>query len=87
MKLTLRQRNYRQFTVLFEKKTSHTFHLPGDRDLAREFIWKILDETGPTQNPQLFYAAMMDSLQALGRGVDCNKPTSFFCGDVCLTLE
>ena len=87
MKLTLRQRNYRPFTVLFQQKNQHVFHLPKDTTLARERIWSILDETGPTQDRQLFYAGMYDAMQALGRGVEGHTPTSFYCGSVCLTLE
>lgn len=87
MKLTLRQRNYRPFTVLFRHKNQHIFHLPKEISLAREKIWDILDETGPTQDQQLFYAGMHDAMQILGRGVEENKSTSFYCGSVCLTLE
>ena len=87
MKLTLRQKNYRPFTVMFTKNHQHVFEIPQDRDLARERLWSILDETGPTQAPQLFYSCMHDALSVLARCHQEHRRTSFYCGSVCLTLE
>lgn len=87
MKLTLRQRNYRPFTVLFEKKNSHVFHLSDDYDLAQDRLYRILDETGPTQNASEFWENMQQAFGSLATGLKERRPTSFYCGDVCLTLE
>lgn len=87
MKLTLRQRNYRPFIVLFEKKNSHVHYLPEDLDLARDKVYRILDETGPTQNAAAFWDNMGEAFASLSHGIKERRPTSFYCGDVCLTLE
>lgn len=87
MKLTLRQKNYRPFTVLFQSKNQHVHHLSNDLDLAREKIYRILDETGPTQDPEGFYAQVDDAMYSLAQGVKERRPTAFYCGAVCLTLE
>ncbi len=87
MKLTLRQKNYRPFTVLFEEKHQHSFDLPKDPDLARERLWSILDETAPTQDQQIFFSCMHEALSALCCGLAEGRRTSFYCGSVCLTLE
>lgn len=87
MKLTLRQRNYRPFTVLFKSKNSHVHHLPEDTDLAIDRIAQILDETIPTQRPEFFWDCESEALNALCRGLRERRATSLYCGDVCLTLE
>lgn len=87
MKLTLRQRNYRPFTVLSEKKDFHVHELPREQDWARDRIWRILDGTRPTQNPEAFADECSSALTSLVQGLRENRPTSFYCGDVCLTLR
>ncbi len=87
MKLTLRQRNSRAFTVLSEKKDYHVHDLPREQGWARDRIWRILDETRPTQRPEAFADESSSALTSLLQGLRENRPTSFYCGDVCLTLR
>lgn len=87
MKLTLRQKNYRPFTVLFQTKNSHVHQLPEDTRLACNRIAEILDETIPTQRPEYFWDGESEALNALCQGLRERRTTAFYCGDVCLTLE
>lgn len=87
MKLTLKQKGLRPFVVLFQRKNSHSFHLPEDQSLAFDRIYHILDETAPTQDPVAFFDEMHQAGHSLYQSVRENRPTSFYCGAVCLTLE
>lgn len=87
MRLTLRQRNHRDFKVFSQRKEVHSFELPNDVANARERIWEIIDETKPTEDPILFHSFSHEAMSALGRGFEEKRSTSFYCGSVCLTLE
>ena len=87
MKLTLKQKGLRQFTVLFHRKNVHSFYLPEDESLAYDRIYQILDETAPTQDPVDFFDGMHDAGNSLFRAFRDRHPTSFYCGAMCLTLE
>lgn len=87
MKLTLKKKGLRPFTVLFKKNNVHTFHLPENSREASDRIYQILDEVNPGVNPQEFFDGMHQAVSSLSRSHHENRPTSFYCGDVCLTLE
>lgn len=87
MKLTLKMKGLRPFTVLFKLQNVHVFHLPEDSRDASDRIYQILDETAPGRNFGKFFDGMHQAVASLSRSHRENRPTSFYCGDVCLTLE
>lgn len=87
MKLTLKKKGLRQFTVLFVRQNVHVFHLPEDSREASDRIYRILDEVNPGTNAREFFDEMNQAVASLSRSHHENRPTSFYCGDVCLTLE
>lgn len=87
MKLTLKKKGLRQFEVLFIRQNVHTFHLPEDSQDASDHIHQILDEVNPGTNAAEFFDGMNQAAASLSRSHQENRPTSFYCGDVCLTLE
>lgn len=87
MKLVLKQKGLRQFTVLFHKNNVHSFHLPEDHDLAHDRIYQIISETVPSIAQRDFFDGIYQTVSSLARSHRENRPTSFYCGAVCLTLE
>ena len=87
MKLTLKKKGLRQFTVLFKRQNVHVFHLPEDSRDASDRIYRILDEVNPGANAAEYFDGMHQAVASLSRSHHENRPTSFYCGVVCLTLE
>lgn len=87
MKLTLKKKGLRPFEVLFIRQNVHVFPLPENPREASDRIYRILDEVNPGTNAREFFDGMNQAVASLSRSHQENRPTSFYCGDVCLTLE